>query len=452
MLQDEKARVIMNPARPRVARTDQFLEGILTAFVEGADGRLINKMRPAGIDKPLDNGVAHFQCAACSAYAGACRCRILHIVVGTEGRVAEGGLRLAVPYLNVELLCKPLEIARAVIVGVVVVCGDRYRVSQRGVAHHAAAEGADSDFIGNDNLDTVIKRFLFFARKACVIRPDPLRILFRPRQIRRMLVNMGIDVIDHIAVFAKSGQNGVFIPSINFVVVVGPGGSIPAQDAHFEIRVHGFGIGCKLEAGMPGNVGIFIGRTHCGRVRAGGVVTVVAHLDFDMRHNGVISAEQDLQQFRISIGVLSLIIHQQSTGAVGAQYAKSLEREAVNIVGFDIIAVQQYLDRRSCILPSVFDHSFDLALGDGEPAQDRFFARHISVGQRHGNAGVNVPGYRKFAGNELGRIGIELIKMNGLRTAANILILDAGPHHPGAAAVPIVKAAAERICSGFQGL
>src|SRR5690606_10738944 len=102
----------------------QFLEGILTAFVEGADGWLINKMRPPGIDESLDNGIAHLQRAACTADAGACNCRILHIVVGTVGRDAEGGLRLAVPDLDVELLREPFEIARTIIIRIVVVGGD----------------------------------------------------------------------------------------------------------------------------------------------------------------------------------------------------------------------------------------------------------------------------------------------------------------------------------------
>ncbi|MNP66857.1 hypothetical protein D3C76_1626160 [compost metagenome] len=106
-----------------------------------------------------------------------------------------------------------------------------------------------------------------------------------------MLVDIRINVIGHITVFTISGQNGFFVPGIDFVVVIRPGRSTPSQDAHFKIRVHCLGICGKLEAGMPGNICLFIGRTHSRRVRSGGVIAVVAHLDFHMRHERMFSTK-----------------------------------------------------------------------------------------------------------------------------------------------------------------
>ncbi|MOA14195.1 hypothetical protein D3C78_1342820 [compost metagenome] len=100
----------------------------MSTFVEGADGRLINKVRPAGIDESFNNRIAHLQWTANTADAGSFHCRVLHIIVGTEGRVTEGGLRLTVPYFNIILFRELFEIPCAVVVSVIVISGDRSRI------------------------------------------------------------------------------------------------------------------------------------------------------------------------------------------------------------------------------------------------------------------------------------------------------------------------------------
>src|SRR5690606_3456747 len=42
VLQHGKSGVVVQPARPRVTGTDQFLEGVLAALVERADRRLVD--------------------------------------------------------------------------------------------------------------------------------------------------------------------------------------------------------------------------------------------------------------------------------------------------------------------------------------------------------------------------------------------------------------------------
>ena len=43
------------------------------------------------------------------------------------------------------------------------------------------------------------------------------------------------------------------------------------------------------------------------------------------------AAEQDLEQLGVLVGVLGLVVHQQRAGAVGAEHAEALEREAVDV-------------------------------------------------------------------------------------------------------------------------
>ena len=336
----------MDEARPGIARAQQLLEGELPTFVEGADGGLVDEVRAARIDESLDDGVAHLQGAVDAPDAGACQRRIPHVVVGPERRVAERRLRLAVPDFQIELLCEPLEIAAAVVVRIVVIAGDGHRAAQCRIVHQRAAERADPGFVGDHDLDGVIQRLLLCAVEADAIALDAATVLSRPVQVRRSLVDAGIDVIHHVAIRAVRGQDGVLVPGVDLVVGVRPARCIPAQDAHLERRVQLPGVGRELKARVSVHVGGFACQSHAGRNRTGGVVAVVAHFDLDVRHERPRAAEQDLEHLRVFFGMLGLVVHQELARAVGTEHAETLEREPVHVAARDGVAIQRNAGRR----------------------------------------------------------------------------------------------------------
>ena len=200
------------------------------------------------------------------------------------------------------------------------------------------------DSSGDDDLDLVVEVGLagpeagqrgVGADVARSVGLDEVRVLLGPGEIGSLLVHARVDVVHHVAVLAVGGQDGVLVPGVDLVVGVGPGRSVPAEDAHLEVRIDLVCVSGQLEARIPGDVGRLRLPPHRGRVGPGRVVAVVAHLDLDLVHDGVLAAEQDLQQLGVLLRVLGLVVHEHRARAVRAQHAESLEGEAVDVARGD---------------------------------------------------------------------------------------------------------------------
>src|SRR5690625_3356211 len=98
-------------------------------FVEGTDRGLVDEVGPAGLDKPLDDGVRHLQGTVRATDPRARDAGVSGVVVRAERGVGEGCLRFAVPDLLVELLGQAGEVLLRVVVGAVVVARDIDRIA-----------------------------------------------------------------------------------------------------------------------------------------------------------------------------------------------------------------------------------------------------------------------------------------------------------------------------------
>ena len=124
MLQNQKAGIIMHISGPWISGADQFLERILTALIEGTDGRLIDDVGSSGLYKSLDKGIAHLQSTSGATDASAdvrIKCAVLGIIAWSEVGIGECRLCLTVPYFLVNLVGQPLHASLGIIPWAVVI-------------------------------------------------------------------------------------------------------------------------------------------------------------------------------------------------------------------------------------------------------------------------------------------------------------------------------------------
>ena len=139
----------------------------------------------------------------------------------------------------------------------------------------------------------------------------------------------------------------VFLYQVEILVVAaGPPRRVPAQNAHLQVGVELLRVGRELKTGITLDVRRFGRQPHRGRIGSSRVIPVVTHLDLDLRHDRIRAAEQDLKQRRVGVWVLRLVVHQHRAGAVGAEHAKSLERQPVHVPGRHVVAVEGDAGRR----------------------------------------------------------------------------------------------------------
>ncbi len=333
----------MNVPRPGLPRADQFLVVVLGALVEGSHRRLENIVCLSGIDEAGDKVVRQGQRALVTT-DGACTVS-LRIFIFLILRVAEYGAAFTVPHFLIILIRHRPVICRAVLRSRrIMEAHSVHGLVELLVVSHLRHKVQGRILIGGYDLDSAVSRLcllIHIGRELRLICHPVLKPLDKGRVRIPCLVGVRINVIDDIAILLVGVKNRLPVPCVHRLIAgalpvtvpffLYPGGHRPPQEAHLHLRIDLLCVRGKLESGASRHISLLILKTHGTGIRPGRIIPVISHFHLHMVHQRMFPAEKHLQKLPVLLRGFLLIIHQKVTGAVSAEQAKALIRQAVPV-------------------------------------------------------------------------------------------------------------------------